>query len=196
MRTTRAAGVGSGSPAWTGRDIALAGLFAALTAVGAQIQVPLPFSPVPVVLSNFFAILAGLTLGARLGVMSQAAYVLAGAVGLPVFAGLRGGVAVLIGPTGGYLAGFVLAAGVAGLLRGMPPSSTRRATWAAAAAAAAIYVPGVLWLSGVTGADVHKVALMGVLPFLPGDALKAVAGGLIAPSLSRAATSRAGRVPS
>ncbi len=180
-------------PGWAARDVALAGLFAALTAVGAQIQVPLPFSPVPVVLSNFFAILAGLALGVRLGVASQVAYVAAGVAGLPIFAGFRGGASVLAGPTGGYLVGFALAAAVAGVLRGTSTVTARRATWAAAAAAAAVYVPGVPWLGVVTGAGAHKVMLIGVLPFLPGDVLKVLVAGAIAPSLARIATRREGR---
>ncbi len=183
----------SSRPGWAPREVALAGLFAALTAVGAQIQVPLPFSPVPVVLSNFFAILAGLALGARLGVASQVAYVAGGAAGLPIFAGFRGGVSVLAGPTGGYLVGFILAAAVAGGLRGGPAGTARRATWSAAAAAASVYVPGVLWLGVVTGAGAHKVMLIGVLPFLPGDALKVLVAGAVTPSLARIAARRGGR---
>jgi biotin transport system substrate-specific component len=176
------------------RRIALVGLFAALTAVGAQIQAPLPFSPVPVVLSNFFALLAGLVLGARRGATSQVVYVLLGAAGAPVFAGLHGGPQVLVGPTGGYLIGFIIAAAVAGALRGSPVSAGR-AIVAAAVGAALIYVTGVPWLVHVmgvpwpavtTGAGLHKVLVVGVLPFLPGDALKVVVAGLVTPALVRA----------
>lgn len=174
--------------------IALVGLFAALTAVGAQVHTPLPFSPVPVVLSNFFALLAGLVLGARLGATSQAVYILLGAVGVPVFAGMHGGPQVLVGPTGGYLVGFVLAAAAAGALRGSPITAGR-AMVAAAVGAALIYVTGVPWLAhvmgvpwaaAVTGTGLRKVLLVGVLPFLPGDAFKVVVAGLVTPTLVRA----------
>ena len=182
------------------RRIALVGLFAALTAVGAQIQTPLPFSPVPVVLSNFFALLAGLVLGARLGATTQVVYVLLGVVGVPVFAGMRGGPQVLAGPTGGYLVGFIVAAAVAGALRG-PRVSAGRAIAAAAVGAAVIYVTGVPWLihviglqwPGMSGAGLRKVLVVGVLPFLPGDAFKAVVAGLITPALVRAVGVQAAR---
>lgn len=174
------------------RRIALVGLFAALTAVGAQIQTPLPFSPVPVVLSNFFALLAGLVLGPRLGATTQVVYLLLGVVGVPVFAGMRGGPQVLVGPTGGYLVGFILAAAAAGALRGSGVSAGR-AIAAAVVGAALIYVTGVPWLvhviglqwPGMSGAGLHKVLVVGVLPFLPGDAFKAVVAGLITPALVR-----------
>jgi len=176
---------------WPARDATLAGVFAALTAVGAQLQAPLPFSPVPIVLSNLLAVLSGLILGPRLGAMSQLVYVLVGVAGVPVFAGLHGGAAVLAGPTGGYLVGFVLAAAVAGALRGAPPLDTRRALSAAAAGAAVVYLPGLPWLVVTTGMGLRRALLAGVLPFLPGDLLKVVAAGVVAPSLSRAL--RAGR---
>ena len=167
------------------RRIALTGLFAALTAVGAQIQVPLPFSPVPIVLSNFMVLLSGLVLGPRLGATSQAVYVLLGAVGVPVFAGLRGGPQILVGPTGGYLIGFILAAAVSGAL-GRGPVEFRRAVLAAAAGAAVIYITGVPWLALVTGMRFERALVLGLLPFLPGDAAKVVVAGLVAPPLVRA----------
>ncbi len=173
---------GEDRPAWRASMIAL---FAALTAVGAQIQMPLPFSPVPVVLSNFFAILAGLVLGPRLGAASQVVYLLLGAVGLPVFAGMRGGPQVLVGPTGGYLVGYVLAAGAAGLLRGRRPD-TGRAIAAAAAGAILIYALGVPYLAAVTHMGIRRALLVGLLPFLPGDAVKVVIAGAVAPALLRA----------
>lgn len=183
------------------RRIALVGLFAALTAVGAQVQAPLPFSPVPVVLSNFFALLAGLVLGPRLGATTQAVYVLLGVVGVPVFAGMHGGPQVLVGPTGGYLVGFILAAAAAGALRGSGVSAGR-AIAAAAVGAALIYVTGVPWLihviglqwPGMSGAGLRKVLVVGVLPFLPGDAFKVVVAGLITPALARTVGVQAARI--
>jgi len=175
------------------RDATLAGVFAALTAVGAQLEAPLPFSPVPIVLSNLLAILSGLVLGPRLGAMSQLVYVLVGIAGVPVFAGLHGGAAVLAGPTGGYLVGFVLAAAVAGALRGEPPLDPRRLLCAATAGAAAVYLPGLPWLAVTTGMGLRRALLVGALPFLPGDLLKVVAAAAVAPFLSRAIGAAAGR---
>ena len=101
-----------------------ASLFAALTVVGAYIAIPFPLSPVPIVLQNLFVLLAGLLLGKKWGAASMAIYLLAGAVGLPVFAGGTGGIGHFAGPTGGYLIGFVLAAFVAGALGNKKNAST------------------------------------------------------------------------
>ncbi len=92
--------------------LALCAFFAALTAAAAQLSVPI--GPVPVSLATFAVYLAGGILGAGGGAVSQAVYVLLGAAGLPVFAGFRGGAAVLAGPTGGYLAGYIVCALITG----------------------------------------------------------------------------------
>jgi len=94
----------------------LIALGAASIAVGAFIAIPLPLSPVPIVLQNFFILLIALVLGPRMGTASVALYLLLGALGLPVFAGGKGGLAHFFGPTGGYLAGFLLSAWVTGVL--------------------------------------------------------------------------------
>ncbi|MDQ4126909.1 MAG: biotin transporter BioY, partial [Actinomycetota bacterium] len=78
-------------------------LMAAVTAVAAQITIPLPFSPVPFTLQVPAVVLSGLLLGPRYGAVAQAIYVLLGAVGVPVFAGFKGGLGIIFGPTGGYL---------------------------------------------------------------------------------------------
>ena len=93
-----------------------ASLFAALIACGAYLAIPIPISPVPIVLQNLFVLLAGLLLGGRWGLASVGIYLLAGAVGLPVFTGGKGGVAHFFGPTGGYLVGFAASVFVAGLI--------------------------------------------------------------------------------
>jgi biotin transport system substrate-specific component len=140
-------------------------------------MVPLPFSPVPIVLSNLVAVLSGLILGPQGGAIAETVYVLVGAAGLPVYAGFHGGMGVLFGPTGGYLAGFVIAATVAGMLRGRP--------WLAALTGlAVIYVPGLLWLSAVARLTLWKAFLLGLLPFVPGDALKAVAAVVVARAIA------------
>jgi biotin transport system substrate-specific component len=175
-----------------GRRVALVGLFCALTAVGAQIQFPLPFSPVPIVLSNFVALLAGLVLGPRRGATSQLVYVLLGAVGVPVFAGFRGGPQILVGPTGGYLVGFVLAAAITGAL-GERPAGFSRAAAAAAAGAVVIYITGVPWLALTVGIPLQRAVVLGVAPFLPGDAVKVVVAGMLAPALVRAVRAEGAR---
>src|ERR687897_3048574 len=105
-------------------------LMAAVTAVAAQIAVPLPFSPVPFTLQVLAVILSGLLLGPRYGALAQAIYLLIGAVGVPVFAQFKGGLGVLLGPTGGYLLSYPIAAAVAGFAAYAARNAARRlALW-------------------------------------------------------------------
>jgi biotin transport system substrate-specific component len=163
------------------RAMALSSLMAALTAVGAYLQIPI--GPVPVVLQNLFVLLAGLLLGFRWGMMSVAIYLLLGAAGLPVFAGGKGGLGHFLGPTGGYLLGFLAAAGIAGWIAERSPN---RPLWDIAAVVTgslAIYGVGVPWLKLVTAVDWRKAVVVGMLPFLVGDILKAAAAVVLARSL-------------
>ncbi len=106
------------------KGMVLCALFAALTGVGALIAIPLPFTPVPITLQTFFIFLAGALLGKYLGALSQLIYLLLGVVGLPVFAKGSSGIGALLGPSGGYLVGFIPAAFLVGYLlerREKPP---------------------------------------------------------------------------
>ncbi len=96
--------------------LALCGLFAALTAICSWISIPLGFTPVPVNLGTLAVFLTAGLLGPKYGTISIAVYALAGAVGVPVFAGFRGGLGVLAGPTGGYIIGYIVAAFIIGVL--------------------------------------------------------------------------------
>ncbi len=158
------------------RTAALVMGFALLTALGAQVRIPL--TPVPITMQTFFVLLGGLMLGPRLGASAQTLYVALGALGVPMFAGGALGFAYLLGPTGGYLVGFVAAAWLVGqLARGLDPKDPRAAWQVMAVLAAgtvAIYVPGVYWLARMTGMGLRSALVAGVLPFLPTDALKAV----------------------
>jgi biotin transport system substrate-specific component len=171
--------------------VSLGALFAALIAAGTFISIPLPFSPVPIVLQNLFTLLSGLLLGPALGAAAVGLYLLAGALGAPVFAGASGGIARFAGPTGGYLLGYLLGAVVAGLAAGRPRSAVKTPVWrialAAAAGTLAVYVPGLLRLKAALDLDWSGVLAAGFVPFLPGDAFKALAAVLIAPRLRRAA---------
>ena len=102
------------------RELTAAALFCALTAICSQISLPLPFTPVPINLAAFAVLAAAGLLGCRGAVLSVAAYLLLGAAGVPVFAGFRGGLSVLAGPTGGYLAGYLAAAWITGWLLKAP----------------------------------------------------------------------------
>jgi biotin transport system substrate-specific component len=160
-----------------------AALMAAVTAVAAQISVPL--FPVPFTLQVFAVILSGLLLGSRYGALSQAIYVLVGAVGVPVFAQFSGGLAVILGPTGGYLVSYPVAATVAGLAaRAARDASRRRALWTSflwgCAGLAVIYAVGAIWLSVVTELPLAVALAQGVLIFVPFDLIKVALAALVA----------------
>jgi biotin transport system substrate-specific component len=184
MQETRSAGETQAvtSP-WATR---LAGvmLFAALTALGAYAEVPVPGSPVPVTLQTLVVSLSGVLLGARLGAASQAAYLLAGALGAPVFAGGALGFGYLLGPTGGYLLAFPLAAAVTGWLTAgtlLRPGLLNALKLGAGVllGTGVIFAGGFAQLALLTG-NATLALQLGVLPFLAGDVLKVIATTLIA----------------
>ena len=147
-----------------------------LLAVSAHVKVP--FWPVPMTMQTFVVLMIGAAYGGRLGAATLVAYLIEGAAGLPVFTGSVGP-AALLGPTGGYLAGFVVAAALAGwaaergLMRG--PAQTLAIFLACDAA---IFVLGVAWLATLLGID--KAIAAGLLPFLLGDALKIILATVVA----------------
>lgn len=158
----------------------LCALFAALTGVGGLIAIPLPFTPVPITLQTFFTFLAGAILGKYLGALSQLVYILLGVVGLPVFAKGSSGIGAILGPTGGYLLGFIPAAFLIGwILEGREKPPFVLIFLAMMVGLLAIYIPGVGWLMWVAKMSLVKALILGALPFLPGDAVKIVLGALI-----------------
>jgi biotin transport system substrate-specific component len=150
-----------------------AALMAALTAVGAYIAIPI--GPVPIVLQNLFVMLAGLLLGGRWGVISIGVYLVAGAVGLPVFAGGTGGVGKFVGPTGGYLLGYVPAVFLIGMISEKGRGRVIVDVLAMVAGSAIVYAFGVPWLKVITGMSLSKAMAVGMLPFLIGDIIKIAA---------------------
>ena len=162
----------------------LSALMAALIAAASQIIIPTPLVPINLALLPVF--LCGFLLPRRWVLVPVALYLAMGALGLPVFAGLRGGPHVLAGPTGGYLLGYLLACGAVALLRGKVHTAAGRFL-VCAAALVSCYIPGTLWLAYLTGRTVPEALLVAVLPFLPGDALKCLAAALLAPPLTKAA---------
>ena len=157
-----------------------------LLAVSAQFKIPL--YPVPVTGQTLVVLLIGMTYGPRLGGITLAAYLFEGALGLPVFAGGAAGVAVLMGPTAGYLFGFLLAAIAMGYLAERGMGRTVVSTIAAMVIGnCVIYLCGALWLANFIGFGQAIVA--GVLPFLYGDALKMVVAAGLMPWAWRAVNS-------
>jgi biotin transport system substrate-specific component len=153
------------------RWMVLASLMAALTAVGAYIHIPI--GPVPIVLSTLFVLLAGLLLGSRWGLASMGLYLLVGAIGMPVFAGGKGGFAHLFGPTGGYLWGYVLSAWVTGFISEHSRGLLILEIFAILVGSLVIYSLGVPWLKMITQMSWPKTFIIGMVPFLIGDAIKA-----------------------
>ena len=165
------------------RDLAYAALFTTLIAVGAFVTIPL--GPVPFTLQPLFVLLAGLVLGARLGALSVGAYLVLGLIA-PVYHGGTSGFGVLVGPTGGYLVGFVLAAVIAGWISHAGKPTAVRYVGAGLAALVPVYVLGAIWLAISLHTTSFAVVIVGgVLQFLPLDVLKAVVAGLAALSLAR-----------
>ena len=160
------------------RGMAYASMFGALTAAGAYIMIPLP--PVPITLQTLFVDLAGALLGGYLGALSQVVYILLGVIGLPVFAGGKAGAGVLIGPTGGYLIGFVAGAYINGKLASLRQNPGL--LWlmgSMAAGMAVVYTLGIVQLMLVAKLSLAKAVAVGLLPPLPGDVAKIVIAALI-----------------
>ena len=145
-------------------------LMAALIGVGAFIQFPL--GPVPVSLQTFFILVAGFILGPVNGPVCVGLYIAAGLIGLPVFVGGKAGLGHLLGPTGGFLIGFLLASlgsGLGSLGRGF---SWIRTVAGGLAGTAAMYGLGLTWLKYSLGFDWTKAVTVGLIPFIPGDLIK------------------------
>jgi biotin transport system substrate-specific component len=152
------------------RALLLALLGSALLTISAKLEVP--FYPVPMTMQTLVVLLLGMAYGARLGAATVLLYLAEGAVGLPVFAGTpeRGvGIAYMMGPTGGYLVGFVLSAAITGWLM------ERRHDWqalllAVSAGTIVVFIPGVLWLAHLIGFE--QSIVHGLTPFVWGAVLK------------------------
>lgn len=164
----------------TAREVAYAALFAALVAAGAFVAIPL--GPVPFTLQLLVVLLAGLVLGPRGGTLAVAAYLVLGLVA-PVYAGGASGIGVLMGPTGGYLWGFLLAAATAGLAARRAGPGLVGLSVAALAGLVPVYVLGTAWLALQLDLDARAAIAAGALPFLAADLVKAGAAALAARSL-------------
>ena len=157
----------------------LAAMFGAAIAIGAYIAIPL--QPVPITLQNLFIYLAAALLGSHLGALSTIIYVTLGIMGLPVFAGGKAGFGVLMGPTGGYLSGYIVCAYVTGkMIEIRKNPGFIWMVFSMAVGSVFTYLFGVAQLSMYLGIPAAKAVTVGVFPFLPGDALKIAAAALIA----------------
>jgi biotin transport system substrate-specific component len=153
--------------------MAFSALMASFIAAGAYLAIPI--GPVPIVLQNLFVLLAGLLLGGRWAAISVGTYLLAGICGLPIFAGGGAGLARLFGPTGGYLLGFLPAAFFVGIIVERAQGRLLVEVAAMVGASIIIYACGVPRLMMVTQMPFEKALMVGVYPFIIGDALKIAA---------------------
>ena len=161
---------------------------ASLTGLAAQVRIPLPWTPVPITGQTFLVLLSAVLLGKWYGGLSQAFYVGAGAAGLRWFAGWNGGISILLGPTGGYLIGFIL---VALFLGHFVDKHIRARDFFSMFALMLfanfilIYLPGLLQLSLVTGVrDIYKLLTWGAIPFISGDIVKLIAAAAMAKAIT------------
>jgi biotin transport system substrate-specific component len=160
-----------------------------LTIAAAQVSIPLPFTPVPFTLQPMIVLLGGAALGARLGMSSQILYLAVGIAGLPVFAAspiLPQGFGRLLGPTGGYLMSYPLAAFVAGYLaqRGLGRRYLT-SVLAMSAGLAIIFACGVLWLAFGAHLGLASAIATGLIPFIPADIVKVLLAATVLPAAWR-----------
>ena len=163
--------------------------FALLTAAGARVVIPVPGTPVPITLQTLFVLLAGATLGPRLGTASMAFYLLLGSAGYHVFALGNWGLATVFAATGGYLIGFILAQPAIGWTTRPGPNHWRRVLAGMLLGNAIIFAAGLTWLAFWMNVGWSQALLLGFWPFLPGLLLKTglatALGGLLAPHARR-----------
>jgi biotin transport system substrate-specific component len=153
----------------------LCAVFAAITAVLSQIVIPI--GPVPINLATFAVFCAGALLGSKLGALSLITWVVLGAAGVPVFAMFRGGVGALVGPTGGYIIGYVPAAFITGLLSERFNGGNKTYPYPVAMSTGMLtyFVLGTAWFVFSTGTGLWEALMICVIPFLPGEFLKIAA---------------------
>ena len=162
----------------------LCAMFTALVAVCSQIAIPMPWG-VPINLALFAVYMAGTMLGPVWGAASQLVYLLLAAVGVPVMAGMQGGPAVLLGKTGGYAIGYLLAALIAGAFAAKLPHKFGWLALGCVVGCAACYVLGTIWFMVLTGLDLPTSLTYCVIPYLPGDVIKIALASLLTIQLDK-----------
>lgn len=165
--------------------ITLIGVMTAVTCVMGPLSVPLPFSPVPISLTNLAVYIAIYVLGMKKGVLSYLVYLLIGLIGLPVFSSFSGGAGKLFGPTGGYLIGFLFMAVICGWFIEQWSTKMYLCFTGMVLGTAVCYLFGTLWLSYQAGMSFWAALAAGVLPFIPGDIAKIIIAMIAGPQIRR-----------
>ena len=165
------------------KDLVLTAMFSALIAVCSILSIPV--GEVPITLQTFAVCFAAAMLGWKRGTLSVLVYILLGAVGLPVFSGMKDGVGVLAGPTGGYIIGFLLTAVLIGFVSEKTDRKALPMTAAMTAGVLLCYAVGTLWFMVVTHTGLGVALMMCVVPFLIFDAVKIAAAVLLSNRLTK-----------
>lgn len=170
-------------PSWDAKFIALIGVMTAVICVLGSLSIPIPMSPVPISLANFAIFLAVYALGARMGTISCLIYLLIGLIGLPVFSSFSGGAAKLLGPTGGYLFGYILMALISGIVIDRSKGNRIIQFFGLVLGTAVCYLFGTLWLAWQASMTVQGALAAGVIPFIPADFVKIILILVIGPEI-------------
>lgn len=165
--------------------LALIGVMTALICIMGPLSVPLPFSPVPISLTNLAVYIAIYALGMKKGSISYLIYLLVGLTGIPVFSAFTGGPGKLLGPTGGYLIGFAFMAVISGFFIDKWQDKIYLSILGMVLGTAVCYLFGTLWLAYQAGMSFYNALLAGVIPFIPGDLVKIMIAALLGPQIRK-----------
>ncbi|KAB1440964.1 biotin transporter BioY [Candidatus Galacturonibacter soehngenii] len=164
-------------------QMALIGIMTAVTCILGPLSIPIPFSPVPISFTNLVIYITAFILGWKKGTLSYLIYLLLGLVGLPIFSNFSGGPGKLLGPTGGYLIGFILMAFISGLFIERFYGKINMYILGLVLASAANYLLGTTWLSYQLDITFYQALTIGVLPYLIADAIKIAIAIIIGPMI-------------
>lgn len=170
----------------TTAQMTVAALMTAVMCIFGPMALPLPVSPVPISLTNLVLYFMIYILGTKLSLISLGIYLLLGAVGLPVFSGFAGGLGKLAGPTGGYLLGFVFMTMISGFAVERFPGRPVICGAGMILGTAVCYLFGTVWLAGQMSLSFPAALGAGVIPYLPGDAVKIILAVILGPGIRRA----------
>lgn len=154
-------------------------LMTAVLCILGPLSLMIPVSPVPISLTNFAVCLAAVVLGMKRGSLACLLYLLIGFIGVPVFSAFTGGPGKLLGPTGGYLIGFLFLALIAGYFVDRNPGKPAYGILGMILGTLVLYALGTAWLAYVAGMTFAQAMMAGVVPFLPGDAVKILLAALV-----------------
>ena len=168
------------------RQLTLIGLMTAVLCILGPLSIPLPVSPVPITLTNLAIFFAVYLLDIKGGTICLLVYLCLGTAGLPVFSSFSGGLGKLAGPTGGYLVGFIFLALIQGFLMEHFPGKNIPAIIGMTIGTAICYLFGTIWLAAQMDLSFFSALGIGVIPYLPGDAVKVILSAIIGPKLQNA----------